>query len=101
MQNMAILIDKYTKVLVQGITGHQGRFHSRAMLDLGTKVVAGVTPGKSSERVNGIRVFDDVETAVKDRINPLEIVCIIFLKFILSPALNNIINIIMFITNGR
>ena len=42
---MAILIDKDTKVLVQGITGHQGRFHSKAMIDLGTKVVAGVTPG--------------------------------------------------------
>ena len=62
---MAILIDKYTKVLVQGITGHQGRFHSRAMLDFGTKVVAGVTPGKGGERVNGIRVFNDVGTAVK------------------------------------
>ncbi|MCL4376683.1 succinate--CoA ligase subunit alpha, partial [Candidatus Parvarchaeota archaeon] len=62
---MAILIDKDTKVLVQGITGHQGRFHSKAMLDFGTKVVAGVTPGKEGERVNGIRVFNDVETAVK------------------------------------
>ncbi|MEM0142980.1 MAG: succinate--CoA ligase subunit alpha [Candidatus Parvarchaeum sp.] len=62
---MAILIDKDTKVLVQGITGHQGRFHSKAMIDLGTKVVAGVTPGKGGERVNGIKVFDDVETAVK------------------------------------
>ena len=62
---MAILIDKDTKVLVQGITGHQGRFHSKAMIDFGTKVVAGVTPGKGGERVNGVRVFDDVKTAVE------------------------------------
>ncbi|EEZ92846.1 MAG: succinyl-CoA synthetase, alpha subunit [Candidatus Parvarchaeum acidiphilum ARMAN-4] len=62
---MAILIDKDTKVLVQGITGHQGKFHSKAMIDLGTKVVAGVTPGKGGERVNGVRVFDDVKTAVE------------------------------------
>ena len=62
---MAILIDKNTKVLVQGITGHQGRFHSKAMMDLGTKIVAGVTPGKGGERVNGIRVFNDVENAVE------------------------------------
>ncbi|MGC8533850.1 MAG: succinate--CoA ligase subunit alpha [Candidatus Parvarchaeum sp.] len=62
---MAILIDKETKVLIQGITGHQGRFHSKAMVDFGTKVVAGVTPGKGGQRVNGIRVFDDVDSAVK------------------------------------
>lgn len=62
---MAILIDKGTKVLVQGITGHQGRFHSKAMIDFGTNVVGGVTPGKGGERVNGVRVFDDVDTAVK------------------------------------
>ncbi|MCL4398563.1 MAG: succinate--CoA ligase subunit alpha [Candidatus Parvarchaeota archaeon] len=62
---MAILIDKSTKVLVQGITGHQGRFHSKAMMDFGTRVVAGVTPGKEGERVNGVRVFDDVLSAVK------------------------------------
>jgi succinyl-CoA synthetase alpha subunit len=62
---MAILIDKDTKVLVQGITGHQGRFHSKAMIDFGTKVVAGVTPGRGGQKVNGVRVFNDIETAVK------------------------------------
>ncbi len=61
---MAILMDKNTKVLVQGITGHQGRFHSKAMLELGTKVVAGVTPGKGGQRVNGVRVFNSVSEAV-------------------------------------
>ncbi len=57
---MAILVNKDTKVIVQGITGGQGTFHTAAMLDYGTKIVAGVTPGKSGEVVNGIPVFDSV-----------------------------------------
>ena len=57
---MAILVNKDTKVIVQGITGGQGTFHSAAMLDYGTKIVAGVTPGKSGEEVNGVSVFDSV-----------------------------------------
>jgi succinyl-CoA synthetase alpha subunit len=46
---MAILIDKNTRVLVQGATGREGEFHTRAMLDYGTNVVAGVTPGKGGQ----------------------------------------------------
>ncbi|MGD9396348.1 MAG: succinate--CoA ligase subunit alpha [Candidatus Thorarchaeota archaeon] len=57
---MGVLVDKDTKVVVQGITGGQGTFHSRAMLEYGTKVVAGVTPGKSGQEVNSIPVFDSV-----------------------------------------
>ncbi|TET11847.1 MAG: succinate--CoA ligase subunit alpha [Candidatus Thorarchaeota archaeon] len=57
---MAILVDKDTKIIVQGITGGQGTFHSEAMLEYGTKIVAGVTPGKSGEEVNGVPVFDSV-----------------------------------------
>jgi succinyl-CoA synthetase alpha subunit len=57
---MAVLVDKDTKVIVQGITGGQGTFHSAAMLEYGTKIVAGVTPGKSGQEVNGVPVFDSV-----------------------------------------
>lgn len=60
---MAVLVDKNTRVLIQGITGGQGTFHSAAMLDYGTKIVAGVTPGKSGEVVNGIPVYDSVRNA--------------------------------------
>ena len=60
---MAILVDKDTKVIVQGITGGQGTFHSEAMIEYGTKIVAGVTPGKSGEEVNGVPVFDSVVEA--------------------------------------
>ena len=64
---MAILVDKDTKVIVQGITGGQGTFHSAAMLQYGTKVVAGTSPGKSGEEVNGIPVYDSVSEAQKEQ----------------------------------
>jgi succinyl-CoA synthetase alpha subunit len=60
---MSILVDENSKVIVQGITGHQGVFHTKAMLDYGTKVVAGVTPGKGGEAVHGVPVFDSVREA--------------------------------------
>ncbi len=60
---MAILVNKDTKVIVQGITGGQGTFHSGAMLEYGTKIVAGVTPGKAGESIHGIPVFDSVREA--------------------------------------
>ncbi len=58
-------MDKDTKIIVQGITGHQGIFHSKEMLKLGTKVVGGVTPGKGGQRVNGLKVFNTVKEAVE------------------------------------
>jgi len=60
---MSILIDKNTKVIVQGITGRDGAFHTKQMLAYGTKVVAGVTPGKAGEKVEGVPVFDSVKEA--------------------------------------
>ena len=61
---MSVLIGRGTRVLVQGITGRDGSFHTRGMLDYGTKVVAGVTPGKGGEKVHSVPVFDSVEEAV-------------------------------------
>ncbi len=63
---MAILIDQTTRVLVQGITGREGSFHTRAMREYGTNVVAGVTPGKGGQLVDGVPVFDTVEEAVEE-----------------------------------
>lgn len=60
---MSILIDEHTRVLVQGITGTEGTFHTRQMLDYGTKVVAGVTPGKAGKKVEGVPVFNSVRDA--------------------------------------
>ncbi len=61
---MAIFVDENTKVIVQGLTGSQGRFHGLRNRDYGTKVVGGVTPGKGGSDVDGIPVFDTVEEAV-------------------------------------
>jgi succinyl-CoA synthetase alpha subunit len=61
---VSILIDRSTRVLVQGITGRDGSFHAGQMKEYGTKVVAGVTPGKGGEKVHGIPVFDSVAEAV-------------------------------------
>ena len=60
---MSVLIDRNTKVLVQGITGHQGRFHTEEMLAYGTKVAGGVTPGKGGTECLGVPVFDTVREA--------------------------------------
>ena len=61
---MSILVNKDTRLVVQGITGREGLFHTRQMAAYGTKVVAGVTPGKGGEWVEGIPVFDTVKSAV-------------------------------------
>jgi succinyl-CoA synthetase alpha subunit len=63
---MSILIGKDTRVLVQGITGREGRFHTAQMAAYGTQVVAGVTPGKGGSDVDGIPVFNSVQQAVSE-----------------------------------
>ncbi|MHA2427395.1 MAG: succinate--CoA ligase subunit alpha [Candidatus Hermodarchaeia archaeon] len=60
---MTILIDKDTKILVQGITGREGHFHTQAMLEYGSTVLAGTTPGKGGQTIEGIPVFDSVVEA--------------------------------------
>jgi len=62
---MAILVDERTRVLVQGITGREGRARARLMREYGTKVVAGCTPGRGGESVDGTPVYDTVLEAVE------------------------------------
>ncbi len=62
---MSVLVDGDTRVVVQGITGHQGTVHTVNMRAFGTQVVAGVTPGKGGSQVEGVPVFDSVEEAVR------------------------------------
>lgn len=63
---MCILIDRDTRVIIQGITGTVGSFQAKIMLDYGTKVVAGVTPGKGGQEIYGVPVYDFYEDAVKE-----------------------------------
>jgi succinyl-CoA synthetase alpha subunit len=63
---MSILIDENTRLIVQGITGREGAFHTEQMLAYGTNVVAGVTPGKGGEKIHNIPVFNTVKEAVDE-----------------------------------
>ena len=64
-KKLGIIIGKNTRAIVQGITGTQGSFHTELMLEYGTKIVAGVTPGKGGTQIQGIPVYDTVEEAIE------------------------------------
>ncbi len=64
---MSILVNKNTKVIVQGITGRSGRFHTEQCVDYGTQIVAGAVPGRGGTDVNGIPVFDTVAEGVAEK----------------------------------
>ncbi len=63
---MSIIVDENTRLVVQGITGNEGLFHTRQMVEYGTRVVAGVTPGKGGQAVDGIPVFNTVASAARE-----------------------------------
>ncbi len=63
---MSILVNKSTRVIVQGLTGREGSFHAQQMIDYGTKIVAGVTPGKGGTKHLGVPVFDTVAEAARE-----------------------------------
>src|ERR671929_1527632 len=63
---MAILVDNETRLVVQGITGREGRFHTGRMVESGTDVVAGVTPGKGGQEYEGVPVFNTMEEAIEE-----------------------------------
>ncbi len=64
---MSILVDNKTRLIVQGITGGEGSFHTQQMIEYGTKVVAGVTPGKGGTNFNGVPIYNTVDEAVKEQ----------------------------------
>jgi succinyl-CoA synthetase alpha subunit len=64
-REMSIFVDKNTRLLVQGITGNEGKFHTKNCIDYGTNVVAGVTPGKGGQTMDGVPVFNSVMDAVQ------------------------------------
>ncbi len=63
---MSVLVNKDSKVICQGITGNQGSFHTEQCLEYGTRVVAGVTPGRGGQEVLGVPVFDTMKEAVAE-----------------------------------
>src|SRR6056297_793696 len=63
---MSILVDDDTRVVVQGITGGEGKFHTEQMMEYGTNVVAGAVPGKGGQEVAGVPVYDTVDKAARE-----------------------------------
>ena len=99
---MAILVDKNTRVVVQGITGKEGSFHALQCKAYGTQVVAGVTPGKGGQKVEDIPVFNTVESAVKETSANCSLIFVppAFAADAIVEALDASIELIVCITEG-
>ena len=82
-------ISENSKVLVQGITGRQGIFHTQLMLNYGTKIVAGVTPGKGGQQVHGVPVFNEVKDAIQE-IGVDTSIIFVPARFVLSAAMESL-----------
>ncbi|MCF7876394.1 succinate--CoA ligase subunit alpha [Candidatus Bipolaricaulota bacterium] len=99
---MSILIDNSSNVLVQGITGGEGKFHSKQMKLYGTNVLAGVTPGKGGEEVDGVPVYNSVNQACSD--HPIDTSVIFvpsgFAKDAILEAVDNDIELVVCITEN-
>lgn len=99
---MGILVNNETRLLVQGITGREGSFHTEQMIEFGTNIVAGVTPGKGGSEISGIPVFDSVAQAV-DEEDPNASVIFVPPKFAadaIFEAIDSCIELIVCITEG-
>ncbi|MBY8999741.1 MAG: succinate--CoA ligase subunit alpha [Candidatus Heimdallarchaeota archaeon] len=99
---MAVLLNKSTKVIIQGMTGKQGTFHGKSMIDYGTQIVAGVTPGKGGQEVLGVPIYDTMKEAV-DATQATASVVFIPAPFVYSAALEAIdsgIELLNIITEG-
>ena len=99
---MSILVNDQTRVLVQGITGREGEFHTRQMLQYGTKVVSGVTPGRGGKDVAGVPVFDTVAEAVEKTRPNCSIIFVPapFAADAIREAVANQISLVITITEG-
>ena len=99
---MSILVDKKTRLVVQGITGGEGSFHTQQMIEYGTKVVAGVTPGKGGTDYQGVPVYNTVEEAVKKQKANASVVFVppAFAADAILEAANSGVKLIVCITEG-
>ncbi len=99
---MSILLEKKTKVIVQGITGSEGSFHAGQMIEYGTNVVGGVTPGKGGTKHLGVPVYNTVEDAVKDKKAEASVIFVppAFAADAILEAANAGIKLIVCITEG-
>ncbi|QLD91104.1 succinate--CoA ligase subunit alpha [Natronomonas salina] len=99
---MSILVDNDSRVLVQGITGGEGKFHTRQMVEYGTNVVAGAVPGKGGQEVDGIPVYDTVSGAAREEDADTSVVFVppAFAADALLEALDAPLDLVVAITEG-
>jgi succinyl-CoA synthetase alpha subunit len=99
---MSILVDKKTRLVVQGITGSEGSFHTGQMVEYGTKVVAGVTPGKGGTKFEGIPIYNTVEETVKNQKANTSVIFVppAFAADAILEATNAGIKVIICVTEG-
>lgn len=99
---MSILVDESTRVVIQGITGRIGKEQARVMIEYGTNIVAGVTPGKGGNEVLGVPVYDTVKEAVKEHDANASVIYVPppFAKDAVFEAINNGLKVIVVITEG-
>ncbi len=99
---MGILIDEESKVIVQGITGREASMVTKHMLDYGTKVMAGVTPGKEGQEVHGVPVYDTVKAAMREKEVNLSLIYVppAFVLDAVQEALDNGIKLLVVITEN-
>lgn len=99
---MAVFVDKATKLLVQGITGREGQFHTRQCIEYGTLVVAGVTPGKGGQAMDHVPVFNTVKEAVSETGANCSMIFVppAFAASAIMEAIDNEIEVIVAITEG-
>lgn len=99
---MSILVDRKTRLVVQGITGGEGSFHTKQMKEYGTNVVAGVTPGKGGQDFDGIPIYNTVAEAVKDQKANASVIFVppAFAADAILEAANSGVKLIVCITEG-
>ncbi len=99
---MSSLVDDDTRVVVQGITGDEGGFHTRGMVEYGTNVVAGTSPGKGGEKMDGIPIYDTVAGAVKEEDADASVVFVppAFAADAVFEALDTSLDLVVAITEG-
>ncbi len=99
---MSVLVDDDTRVVVQGITGGEGKFHAGQMLEYGTNVVAGAVPGKGGQEVHGVPVYDTVNEAVEEEDADASVVFVppAFAGDAMFEALDTDLDLIVAITEG-
>jgi succinyl-CoA synthetase alpha subunit len=99
---MSVLVDEDTRVVVQGITGGEGKFHAGQMIEYGTNVVAGAVPGKGGQEVDGVPVYDTVHEAVRREDADASVVFVppAFAADALFEALDTSLDLVVAITEG-